>query len=87
MSEPRRNRIGTWALLLSASGLISLFVFSAPSLMWLLPTASLICPVGLALGLLGLRQQPRLTAAWAVGLGIWGSLYVPTIWLSFFRAA
>jgi hypothetical protein len=77
------NRVGNVALVLSALGFCSLFL-SGP-LTWLLPWAALICPVGLLLGLIGLRNPPRRTAWWAVAIGLWGTLCVPTVWVFYLR--
>jgi hypothetical protein len=82
----QRNRTGNMALVLSALGLWSLFVFSSGPLTWILPWTSLICPVGLLLGILGLQHPPRRTAWWAVAIGLWGSLCLPTIWIFYLRA-
>ena len=71
------------ALIVSCLGLISLFVVLAapePLTSMLLP-ASLICPTGLALGLVDLWRRPSKSAALACALGFLGSLCIPTIWL------
>jgi hypothetical protein len=72
---------------LSSLGLISLFVFNNEWLGWLMPWSVLSCPIGLLLGMIALYRPPRRSAVWAVAIGIWGSLYVSTIWLSYLRAA
>ncbi len=77
----QRNRIGNVALVLSTLGLISLFVFNNESLGWLMPWSVLSCPIGLLLGIIATYRPPRRSAAWAIVLGVWGSLYIPTIWL------
>jgi hypothetical protein len=74
------NRVGNIALLTSIVGLVFLQVFLAQPLLRFLPYASLLCPLGSTLGLLGLMRRPRRTAGWATVLGILGSLYVPTLW-------
>lgn len=80
------NRLGNVALGLSVLGLVAMFACSNASLGWLLPWAVLICPIGLVLGVFALRHPPRRMAAWAVAFGLWGSAYIPTIWLFYLRA-
>jgi hypothetical protein len=77
----QRNRVGNVALVLSAIGLISLFLFAMEPLTWLLRPVSLLCPIGLLLGLIALWRPPRRSAIWAIVLGLFGSLYLPTLWL------
>jgi hypothetical protein len=83
----QRNRVGNLALLLSSSGLVSLFVFNNDLLGWLMPWSVLSCPIGLLLGVIAMYRPPRRSAVWAVAIGVLGSLYIPTIWLFYLRAA
>ncbi len=62
-------------------------VFSPQHLTLLVLFTSLICPAGITLGLVGLARSPRRSAGVAIALGIWGSLYIPTVLLPFDRVA
>jgi hypothetical protein len=75
----QRNVIGNLALVLSVIGDLLLFIFLSPQLLRLLPFVSLLCPLGLLLGIIALWRRPRRSAAWVIAFGIWGSLYVPTL--------
>jgi hypothetical protein len=41
--------------------------------------AALLCFPGLLVSLLALRNTPRRMAVWGVGLGVFGSLFLPTL--------
>jgi hypothetical protein len=85
--EVQTNRVGNTALVLSSIGLISLVVFNNEPLGWLMPWSVLSCPIGVILGIFAIRHRPRRSAAWAIAIGVWGSLYVSTVWLFFILAA
>lgn len=80
------NRIGNAALTISVAGMLAMTVasFLQQPYPWILPTP-LICLLGLALGVFGLRRTPRRSAAWAIAVGIWGGAYTATIWLPVLR--
>jgi hypothetical protein len=73
-----RNKLGDVALSLAIAGWIAGFMTFYPPLAIL---GSMLCPLGLILGLIGLRHEPRRSASWAVALGIVGQFcFVGTIW-------
>ncbi|MDZ4656857.1 MAG: saccharopine dehydrogenase NADP-binding domain-containing protein [Bythopirellula sp.] len=76
-----RNVLGDVGLWLTATGWILAFVFSLPSLNFLLPIPAAICPLGLIFGLFGLWRKPRRSAQWAIALGVAGQFcFVGTVW-------
>jgi hypothetical protein len=75
----QRNVLGNVALIVSLLGDFCLFCFLSAPLLAFLPLVSLLCPLGLLLGIIALFRRPRRSAGWAIAFGIWGSLYVPTL--------
>ena len=73
-----RNKLGDIALALVFAGWISAFMnFYSP----LAVIGSILCPLGLILGLIALGRTPKRSASWAVGLGVLGQFaFVGTIW-------
>ena len=77
-------RIGFFA---SLTGVVSLFAIG-PFGSLFSTVASCVAFVslpGLIISCLGLFYRPRLVAVWGVAMGIVGSLYLPTIYLSLLR--
>ena len=87
LASRRRVAMGDVAAMVSAAGFLGLFVFMWEPLRSLLPAVSLLCPVGLTLGIVGFWYGPKRSAIWAILLGFGGTLYLPTIWLFLFRTA
>jgi hypothetical protein len=73
-----RNKLGDTALILVIAGWIAGFTTFYPPLAII---GSVLCPLGLILGLIALWREPRRSASRAVGMGILGQLlFVGTIW-------
>jgi hypothetical protein len=78
IAATERNKLGDVALGLAVSGWIAAFAPFYPPFAIL---GSIVCPLGLILGLIALRHEPKRSAFWAVGLGIVGQFFfVGTIW-------
>ncbi len=84
-SNHNKNKLGNIALLVSASGVLLLFICAQEPFTWVLPFGLLLCPLGIVLGTFGLRHSPKRSAAWAIMIGLFGSAYLPTIWLFYMR--
>ena len=80
-----KSKLGNIALWASATGVLLLFVCAQGPLMWALPFAPLLCPLGVVLGTFALRYSPKRSAAWAIVIGLFGSAYLRTIWLFYTR--
>ena len=81
-----QNNLGRTGFVLSLTGVFGLFLagpFGALISTVAMYVAFLSLP-GLVISAVGLGRQPRRLAAWGVALGIFGSLYLPTFFLSLF---
>lgn len=82
------NRLGRIGFILSLAGVSAIF--------FLVPLNNAIGPVGLYLAFLclpgwilsaiGLFFRPRLHARWGLGLGLFGTLYLPTMACTLFMS-
>lgn len=71
---------------LSAVGVLGLFVINqvGETITTIGMYTAFLCLPGLAASVIGLLRPPRRLAAWGAGLGLFGSAYLPTIYLSLF---
>ena len=74
-------RLGHVGLALSLLGFLGVCLAATLSpLAWL----AFLCVPGFLISVIGLLKPPRRVAAWGAALGFFGSLHVPTIFLSMF---
>gem|GEM_PF-1647484 len=81
-----RNTIGRIGFGLSVVGVLGVFVigFFGPPVSTVGVYASFLSLPGLGVSAVGLSGKPKRLAGWGLGLGIFGSLFLPTIFLSLF---
>lgn len=77
------DRIGFMLSLLGVVGLCATG-WTAPNVSTVAAHISFLCLPGFIVSLVGLLRPPRRLAAWGIGLGMFGTLYLPTIYLSLF---
>jgi hypothetical protein len=81
---PSRNLAGSVGFSLSLVGVIGLSLIG-PVMPAIGMCMTLFCLLGLVTSIVGLFRSPRRLAGWGVALGILGSLYLPTLYLSIFE--
>ena len=79
-----RNVFGRIGFSLSLAGVIGLFVVGlfGPAVSLVGMCISFLCLPGLVLSIVGTFRTPRRLAGYGVALGVFGSLYLPTFYLS-----
>lgn len=83
---PTRNLVGLIGFSLSLVAVIGLFFlgsFGAVASKFEM-SVTFLCLPGMIVSIVGLFRKPRRLAAWGVNLGIFGFLYLPTLYLSMF---
>ncbi len=74
------NRLGQVGLFFSIMGFVSFCSLDQVGGEFI-RYVTLLSVVGLLISLYGLRRRPRTYAAWGVTLGLFGTLYLPTVFL------
>jgi len=79
-----RNVVGSVGFSLSLIGVLGLFLVGpfGPVIGAVGMCMAFLCLPGLVASIVGLFSTPRRLAGWGLALGIVGSLYLPTIYLS-----
>jgi len=80
------NVVGCVGFSLSLVGVIGLFLVGpfGPVSATVGMNMTFLCVPGLVASIVGLIRTPRRLAGWGIVLGIFGSLYLPTFYLSIF---
>ena len=81
-----RNPVGGIGFFLSLIGFMGVAVVGplGPIVSSIGMCLAFLCLPGLLVSVIGVFRTPRRLAAWGVALGVFGSLYLPTFYLSIF---
>ena len=81
-----RNLVGGIGLFVSLMGFMGVVVVGplGPIVSSIGMRLAFLCLPGLLVSVIGVFRKPRRLAAWGVALGVIGSLYLPTFYLSIF---